>query len=109
MTNFKEQMSQDLSQIFYNVEEFAHAAVYSPVSGDDVSCRVMVDHDVLVQADGYDAGVATMGTTITAMVSDVGTVARGATFIMDDVGTVYTVQRIDLYSDDGLEVTMVVK
>ena len=109
MTNFKGQMAQDLSQIFYNVEEFAHAAVYSPVSGDDVSCRVMVDHDVLVQADGYDAAVATLGTTVSAMVADVGTVNKGDTFTINDSGTVYTVQRIDRYSDDGLEVTMVVK
>ena len=104
---FKSQLTTDMA-VFYNSDEFADAAVYSPVSGDDVPCNVIVDHDVLIQADGYDATVATLGTTVTALVSDVGTLRRGDTFTLAD-DTVYTVQQIERYSQDGMEVTAVVK
>jgi len=113
MTTFKEQMAEDLANVFYNASEFAEEAVYTPINwepGDPetVSCSILVDHDVLIQADGYDASVATLGTTVTAQVADVGTVSRGDTFTLES-GTVYTVQRLDRYSQDGLEVTVVVK
>lgn len=106
---FKDQMAQDLKNVCYNTDEFADPAVYTPVSGSVVDpCPVMVDHDVLIQADGYDINMATLGTTITAQVADVGTVNRGDTFTMES-GKVYIVQRIERYSQDGLEVTVVVK
>ena len=108
MTTFKEQMAEDLVSVFYNTDEFAYPAVYTPAAGDTVSCNILVDHDVLIQADGYDIGMATLGTTITAMVDDVGTVSRGDTFTME-TGQVYTVQRIERYSVDKQEVTVVVK
>lgn len=108
MTTFKEQMAKDLADVFYNHAEFAEPAVYAPVSGEAVPCNVIVDHDVLIQADGYDASMATLGTTVTAQVSDVGKPARGDTVTLE-TGTVYTVQRIERYSQDGLEVTVVVK
>ncbi len=112
MTTFKEQMTNDLSAVFYNSDEFAFDAIYTPVKwapGDPetVSCSIHIDHDVLVQAEGYDAGVRTMGTTISAQVVDVGTVNKGDTFKV--AGTTYTAQRVDRYSEDGLEVTVVVK
>ena len=106
---FKSQMIEDL-QTFVNVDEFAVAAVYTPVMwspGDPetVSCNVILDHDVLIQADGYEAGVATLGTTITALVSDVGTVSKGDTFLVD--GATYTVVRPE--SNDNIMITLVVK
>ena len=108
MMTFKEQMAKDLNQVFFNTEEFADKAVYTPVSGDPVSCDVVVNHDALIQADGYDLSMATLGTTVTAMVADVGTVNRGDIFTMAD-STVYTVQRIERYSVDGHDVTVVVR
>lgn len=105
--SLKTQIAADLSSVFFNTDDFAEAAIYTPVSGDAASCNVLVDHDVLIQADGYDASVATLGTTITAQVADVGTVNRGDAFLVD--GTTYTVQRVDQFSDDGREVTVVVK
>jgi hypothetical protein len=101
---FKSQMIEDL-QTFVNVDEFAVAAVYTPVTGAAVSCNVILDHDVLIQADGYEAGVATLGTTITALVSDVGTVSKGDTFLVD--GTTYTVVRPE--SNDNIMIILVVK
>jgi hypothetical protein len=100
-------MAADLGTVFFNTNDFADAATYTPTTGDPVPCSVIIDHNALVQADGYEIGVTTLGTTIKAQVSDVGTVARGETFLVD--GTTYTVQRIENYSEDGLEVTMVVK
>jgi len=101
---FKEQLISDMA-VFFNSGEFADAVTYSPVSGDDVSCSVVVDHDVLIQADGYEVGVATLGTTIDALVADVGTVNRGDTFTIDS--TTYTVVRQD--ANDGTVVKVVVK
>jgi hypothetical protein len=80
-------------------------ATYTPVSGDPVDCLVLVYHDVLVQADGYEVGVATLGTTVTAKVSDVGTINRRDTFLVGE--TTYTVQRIE--TNDNVMVTAVVK
>jgi len=81
------------------------SATYTPASGDPVTCIVILAHDALIQADGYDISTATLGTTIQAMVSDVGTVNRGDTYTVD--GTTYTVQRIE--ANDGVMVTAVVK
>ena len=113
MTTFKTQMTTDMA-VFFNSVEFADAAVFvpsnwEPGNPETVDCNVIIDKDVLIQADGYDVSVATLGTTVSALVADVGTVNKGDTFTINDSGTVYTVQRIDRYSDDGLEVTMVVK
>jgi len=108
MTTFQHQLDADLAAVFYNTAEFADASVYTPVAGDVVDpCPVMVEHDALIQADGYDARIATLGTTVTAQVSDVGTLNRGDTFLVGD--TTYTVQRIERYSQDGREITAVVK
>lgn len=80
-------------------------ATYTPVSGDPVECLVLVYHDVLIQADGYDATVATLGTTVTAKVSDVGTISRGDTFLVGE--TTYTALRQE--TNDNVMVTVVVK
>jgi hypothetical protein len=109
MTDLKALMAADLADVFFT--DFADTAIYTPSGGGaGTVCRVMVDHDVLIQADGYDTGVATLGTVICAMVADVGRPAKGATFTLG-TGLVYTytVQRVDRYSEDGLEVAVVVK
>jgi hypothetical protein len=81
------------------------AATYTPVTGDPVDCTALVYHDVLIQADGYDIGVATLGTTVTAKVSDVGMPALGSTFAVN--GETYTVKKIE--SNDRVMVTAVVR
>jgi len=80
-------------------------ATYTPASGDPVTCNVILAHDALIQADGYDISTATLGTTIQAMVSDVGTVNRGDTFSVESV--TYTVVRQS--ENDGVMVVAVVK
>jgi len=101
MTTFSEQIDADLADVFFNNGEFAVPAVFN--DGDAVN--VLIDHDVLVQADGYEVGVATLGTTISALVKNVDTPSRGDTFLIDS--TTYTVQRVD--SNDGAVVKVVVK
>jgi hypothetical protein len=92
------------------IDHTGEEAVYTPINwepGDveSVTCNVVLAHDVLVQADGYDATVATLGTTITALVDDVGTVSKGDTFEIDD--TTYTVAKTE--TNDNIMVTLVVK
>ena len=87
------------------VNHAGESATYSPAVGDDVTCKVVLAHDVLIQADGYDASVATLGSTITALVDDVGTVSKGETFLVD--GTTYTVVKPE--SNDNIMITVVVK
>ena len=92
------------------IDHTGEEAVYTPINwepGDveSVTCNVVLAHDVLIQADGYDATVATLGTTITALVDDVGTVSKGDTFEIG--GTTYTVVKIE--TNDSIMVTVVVK
>lgn len=101
MTTFAEQMFADLGSVFFKNDEFAVSATFTGGSAVDV----IVDHDTLIQTDGYEVGVATIGTTITALFSDVGTPVRGNTFVIGS--TTYTVQRIE--ENDKKVVKMVVK
>ncbi len=67
-------------------------AVYTPVSGEPVSCMVNLKHDVILQPSSYDARVVETGSTITAMYSDVGEPVSGSTFEVD--GETFKVARI---------------
>ena len=82
------------------------SATFNPASGGSVPCRVSVEHDVLVQIDGYDAGVSTIGTTIEAFVSDVGVPKKGDSFTVTEFGTdnTYTVRQKETY--DGVTVVV---
>ena len=91
MPSFKEQLDLDLEG-FVNPDEFGEDAIYYPVSGPPVGCSVLVDHDVVIQPDSYDAHVVETGTVITAIYNDVGEPRQGSTFVVD--GITYTVERI---------------
>lgn len=67
-------------------------AVYTPVSGDSVPCRVNLRHDVMLQPSSYDARVVETGSTITALFSDVGEPRENSTFEID--GVTWTVKRV---------------
>lgn len=100
-----EQMEIDLQRAFFSSDDFASAATFTDVGGDPVICNVIIDHDVILQPDAYDAQIAEIGTTIDALVSDVGTPRHGATVIVGD--TTYTVKRIE--TNDGYVIKLVVK
>ncbi len=108
MSAFQDQITADLA-VFVNPDEFGSPAVYTPVLNDPdisepVSCNIIIDHDVALQPESYDAVVVETGTTVEALFSDVATPQKGSTFTAD--GNVYTVQRIT--DNDQTFVKMVV-
>lgn len=101
--NLKEQMIEDLANIVFNPSEGAEAALFINESRDEIPCNVFVEHSVVVQADGYQAGVGTLGTTIEAFVVDVGTPRNGTSFEIDEE-TTYIVKGIE--ENDGITVKL---
>lgn len=76
-------------------------AVYTPVSDASISLRIMLNKDVVLQPTSLQAQVTEVGTTIEAILADLGKVpVRGETFVAD--GSVYTVKAIS--RNDGYEV-----
>ena len=95
MSTFKEQIDTDLKDSFFNINEFATTAVYTPAGGGtSVDCNVIIDHDILVQMDGYEAGVMTVGTVIEALYVDVEKPAKDSVFVVDG-STTYKVRGIE--------------
>jgi len=91
---FFEQIESDLGAVFFNVDEFAVSATFTPAGGSTgTDVKVILDHDALVQLEGYETGVTTLGTVIEARYSDVGKPKSGGTFVID--GTTYTVKGIE--------------
>ena len=89
--NFQDSLKDSILSIF------AVDAEYSPTIDDpdiegDVSCQVVISHDVLLQPSDYDARVVETGTTIEALHSDVSEPRKGSQF--DIGGVIYTVERI---------------
>ena len=84
-------------------------AVFTPATGDPVSCQVFIDFSVMLQPAGVEAQVWERGTTIEALLSVIGREPnRGETFTLDipAAGTIYTVQAP--LENDGLTVKVVV-
>lgn len=80
-------------------------AVYAPLSGASVSCRVILNRSVVLQPAGMEAQVVEYGTTIEAIIIDLGKIPeRGETFTIGS--EVFTVQAIS--RNDGDEVEMIV-
>ena len=106
MVTLKEQITGDNTSVFFNPDDFAYQAVYTPVSAFEpvVSCAVLLDHDVILQPSSYDARVVETGSTITALYADVGEPYAGSTFVVD--GVTYKVSRIT--DNDMVFVTMAV-
>ena len=96
-------LNNALTDIFGSV--LGEDAIYTPAGGAAVACRVVVNRNVLMQPDGMTAMVYEKGTTVEAMLSEIGGEPnRGDTFT---VGTeTFTVQSIE--QNDGYTVTAVV-
>jgi hypothetical protein len=95
---FKEQMAADLSTVFFNTDDFAESAIYTPVSGAAVACSVLIDHNIELQPSGLDSQVSVTATVIESMVSEVGIPVVGATFTIGS--TEYEIR--ELLENDGL-------
>jgi len=80
-------------------------AVYTPSGGMSIACRVIITRDVLLQPASMDTQVFDHGTTIEAILEDIGAEPnRGDTFV---IGTeTFTVQSIE--QNDGLTVKVIV-
>lgn len=73
---------------------FGQVATYQPGAGDAVpDCDVVLTKDVVVQPTSYEATTVIVGDTLEALVAQVGDIAEGDTFTMDDGGVVYTCKR----------------
>lgn len=87
----------------------AEDAIFTPAAGAAIDCKVFIDFDVDLQPAGMEAQVWQRGTTIEALLSEIGREPdRGETFTLDipSAGTVYTVQAI--LQNDGLTIKAVV-
>ena len=86
------------------VNMFGTSATYTPVSGDSVSCSVEINFESELRPDSLEFEIVEIGTTIEALVSDVGSPKQGSTFLVD--GVTYKVKRTD--SNDKTFVKVVV-
>lgn len=109
--NLKDIMQQDLEEILLNPDEAAEPAVFTAaVSGAaPVSGNVAVEHDVIVQCDGYNSGIPTLGTKITGLFSFIGRPRNGGILRINpdtEKELSYVVKGID--SCDGYITTAIV-
>lgn len=84
--------------------ESGDLATYTSTNLEDVSCYVILEHDVVLQVDGMTSQVAETGTTITALYSDVGKPEAGSSFLIGE--NTYRVVRVT--DNNRILVTMAV-
>ena len=104
--DFKDQITADMQNVFFNDDDFAYSAVYTPVDpfSPVVQCYVLIDFDSELRPENIDFGLVEVGITIKALYADVGEPEHGATFEIDN--NIYRVARID--SNDTIIVTIIV-
>lgn len=101
----------DIETIFDNAAEdlfnrIGRDAVYQPIVGSPVSCKIVIERDVDLEPFGLNAQVWGKGITIEAILSVLGKEPDAEeTFTVD--GIIYEVQTIK--ENDEIFVTMVVK
>lgn len=78
-------------------------AVYTPVSGSAVECKVTLNFDVETSIPG-EVDIMELGTTIEGLYSEIGSPKNGSTFLVN--GTTYRVKRVE--KNDRVFVTVVV-
>jgi hypothetical protein len=89
----------------FNDVNMAVDALFSRDGGAGINCRVILERDILLQPNAMNSQVYERGTTIEAILSDVGNVPeRGDTFTIG--AETFTVQAID--RNDGYTVRMIV-
>lgn len=97
-----------LADIF--ASEIGSDAVFSPASGSDVPCRVIVNRDILMQPESMTAQVYERGISIESLLSEIGRApVRGERFTVttETFGVeTFTVQ--SLVRNDGLTAEAIV-
>jgi hypothetical protein len=80
-------------------------ALFAPAAGNAIPCHVFIDFNVKLQPGGTTGQIVIRGTTIEALLSEIGREPnRNETFTLD--GVVYTVK--SPLENDGLTVKVVV-
>ena len=103
----KEQIQTDRS-VFFSTDEFADAATFVPLNGENISCSVVVDSEDRFLVDGFEGQAADIRDIIVYSLSDIGRdVKRGERFILTDTGEMYVVDGIE--SRDDISVRAFVK
>jgi hypothetical protein len=98
MTTFKEQRAADLASVFFNPDEFAITATYTPKGGTAMpAIPILMNYG---SGDGSD-GTDDMNTDATAriMVSDIASVAEGDDIL---IGAAHWIVDFGKLIDDGL-------
>lgn len=101
----------DIEEIFNDAAEklfnrIGRDAVYQPVTGDPVSCKVVIERDVDLEPSGFSAQIWGKGITIEAILAELGKEPDAEeTFIVDEI----THEILAIKENDGRFVTMVVK
>jgi len=87
------------------LDALGESAVYTPSGGAAVACTVDIVHNVMLQPSGIETQVWQRGTTIEALLDEIGVEpGRGDTFVVRE--QTYTVQAV--MENDGVTVKVVV-
>ena len=97
--SFADSLEDKVKDIFATI-----TATYQPISGDSVSCKIVIDKEALLEPDSYDAQFVETGIVLEAFVDEVGKPRIGSTFTAESV--TYTVEKID--KNDGRFIRLIV-
>jgi len=95
-------MTED-PNVFFNTDDFAFDATYTPPGGSAVLTKAIIDHDI--EIGSLESFVTETITSIGLIVSDVGKPVRNAAIVLNS--DTYNVERI--IKDDGFIVTVAVR
>jgi hypothetical protein len=103
---FKTQIADDLKNVFFNADEFADLATFTPTTGAAKVVSVIIDKSVDLQPAGFSSAVVAQSITIEAILAELGKEPdRDETFTVS--GTVYTV--LSVVENDGYTVKVQVR
>lgn len=89
------------------IEKLGEEATFTPSGGDPVSCHILIDFDVDLQPDGFQATAWQQATVIRASLSEITNVPHQDDVFTYPLGaTNYTVQKVIF--NDGLTVKVAV-
>lgn len=90
----------------YQKSDSVKDAVYTPSGGDSVSLKVFIQKSNVLQPSGYQAEVLATGTSVKALLEDLGQEpSRGDTLIID--GVTHTIKEV-LLENNGRTARMTI-
>lgn len=93
----KEDIASDLDSVFFNANEFATQATYSPASADDVEIEVIFnrEYQAVLGMEGYRYWIE-------AKTADVEDCTPGESIVID--GTTYKIKEPPRHGDGGVSI-----